>query len=245
VPDLSTADGKLKRAGLSEQLAGHLTDLIVDGAVAPYQALPTERELAKRFSVSMSVVREAIKGLAAIGLVEVRHGVGTFVKPRDQWNTSAPMMLLVQSEPGSVLDVLDVREPLEMLSVTEAARRGTDDDLQLVDSALEAMREGIDQPDAFVRADLAFHLALAKATHNRILMSVLQPLIEPIHECMLRGYQIQGAAERGLAEHEEIAADVRAHSVQQAQASMRRHMETNRAELIRLIDQPAENGAEG
>src|SRR5438067_3700781 len=98
---LPAGDGVLKRRGLSEQLAGHLTDLIVDGALPPFQAIPTERQLSKRYSVSVGVVREAIRSLAAIGLVEVRHGVGTFVKPAEQWNTGTPMLLLVQSEPSS------------------------------------------------------------------------------------------------------------------------------------------------
>src|SRR5581483_9220922 len=168
----------LRRARLGEQLAGHLTDLIVDGSLAPAQPLPTERELARQFSVSIGVVREAIKSLAAIGLVEVRHGVGTFVNPRERWNTATPMLLLVRSEPSSVLDVHDLRVPLEMVAVEWAAKRATAADLAGVAATLEGMRACLRQPQEFIAADLAFHLALARATHNRILLAVLQPLIE-------------------------------------------------------------------
>ena len=228
---MSTAQ-PLRRARLGEQLAGHLTDLIVDGTLAPAQPLPTERELARQFSVSVGVVREAIRSLAAIGLVEVRHGVGTFINTRERWNTATPMLLLVRSEPNSVLDVHDLRVPLEMAAVEWAAKRATAADLAGVAATLESMREGLRQPEEFIAADLAFHLALARATHNRILLAVLQPLIEPLQECMLRGFRIPVAAPRALAEHEQIAAAVAGRSVRLARDAMRRHLRTSRDELM-------------
>jgi GntR family transcriptional regulator, transcriptional repressor for pyruvate dehydrogenase complex len=232
---MSSAD-VLHRTKLSEQLASHLIERIVDGSFPPNRPLPTEREHARQFSVSVGVVREAIKGMAAMGLVEVRHGVGTFVKPRELWNTAAPMMLLVRSEPSSVIDVHDVRVPLEMAAVEWAATRATTEDLEALSGSVTQMRECLDRQaeEAFVAADLAFHLALARASHNRMLLLVLQPLIEPIHTCMLRGLLSPIAAPRSLMEHEEIAQALRDRSVRQARDAMHRHLQTSRNELLGL-----------
>jgi GntR family transcriptional regulator, transcriptional repressor for pyruvate dehydrogenase complex len=230
----------LQRRKLSEQLAGHLTDFVVDGTLAPGEALPPERELGRQYGVSVGVVREAIGSIAAIGLVDVRHGVGSFVNPRDLWNTAAPMLLLIQSEPSSVLAVHDVRAPLEYMSAETAVTMAGPSNMAEIDEALRRMAENVDQPEANVAADLDFHLALARATHNRILLTVLQPLIEPIHECMLRGTHVPTAARRAVSDHEEIAEAVRARAPREARAAMRRHMQTTREELMSLIDEGVE-----
>jgi GntR family transcriptional regulator, transcriptional repressor for pyruvate dehydrogenase complex len=226
----------LRRSKLSEQLAGHLTDLIVDGTLAPSESLPPERELAKQYIVSVGVVREAIRSLSAIGLLDVRHGVGSIVNPRELWNTSAPMLLLIQSEPNSVLAVHDVRSPLEVVSAETAATMAGPPDVQVLDDALGRMTANMDDLEANVAADLDFHLALARATHNRILLSVLQSLIEPIHECMLRGTHVRTAARLAITFHRAIADAVRAHSPHQARQAMLQHMEITREELMSLVD---------
>lgn len=226
----------IKRSKLSEQLAAHLTDLIVDGTLPPEQSFPPERELARQYGVSVGVVREAIRGLASMGLVDVRHGVGTFVKRREEWNTTAPMLLLIQSEPSSVLSVHEVRAPLEVVSAETAATMAGPADLAALDDALTRMSAHLDDPQANVDADLDFHLALARATHNRILLSVLSSLIGPIHECMLRGTHVSSAARAALVSHRKIVNAVRAHAPREAQTAMQQHMEMTRGELTSLID---------
>lgn len=229
---------KLQRGGLGSQIAVQLTDLIVEGTLTAAQPLPTERELAREFGVSIGVVREAIKSLSAMGLVEVRHGVGSFVNPREAWNTAAPMRLLVRSESSLVLEVYDVRAPLEMAAVEWAAQRATPADLEALDGALEHMRASLEDRESFVTADLEYHVALARAAHNGMLLTVLQPLLEPIRDCMLRITHIPIAATRAAMEHEEISAAVHAQRVTQARAAMRRHLGTTREELVALTKLP-------
>lgn len=226
----------LRRLRLSEQLASHLTDLIVDSSLLPSHSLPPERELAKQYGVSVGVVREAIRSIAALGLVDVRHGVGTFVNPREEWNTNAPMFLQVQSEPSSVLAVHDVRAPLEVMSAETAAALASPADIAALDQALDAMAGNLEDLEANVNADLNFHLALAHAAHNRILLSVLQSLIGPIHECMVRGgIIVPTAAERALTFHRTIVDAVRAHTPRDARHAMQTHMSSTREELLSLV----------
>ena len=238
----------LRRGGLSSQLATHLTDQIVAGTLAPAQALPTERELAQRFAVSVGVVREAIKSVAAMGLIEVRHGVGSFVNPRERWDTATPLLLLLRSDTSSVMDVYDVRAPLELLSAEWAAQRATGADVAALDAAIEHMRRSVDLAAPFAAADTAFHVALAAAAHNSILLAVLQPLIEPIRDCMLRIVELPVAAPRAIEEHTEIVAAVRARKVARARTAMRRHLLTTRDELTAIsatAPRSRAHGAEG
>jgi GntR family transcriptional repressor for pyruvate dehydrogenase complex len=152
------------------------------------------------------------------------------------------MLLLIQSEPSSVLAVHDVRAPLECMSAETAATMAGPGNIAEIDEALRRMAENVDRLEANVAADLDFHLALARATHNRILLTVLQPLIEPIHECMLRGTHVPTAARRAVTDHEQVAEAVRAHAPREARAAMRRHMQTTREELMSLIDEGVELG---
>jgi len=150
------------------------------------------------------------------------------------------MLLLIQSEPNSVLAVHDVRAALECMSAETAATMAGPDNLREIEESLERMEKDLDDPNANVAADLEFHLALARATHNGILLSVLQPLIEPIHECMLRGTHVPTAALRAVAYHRSIADAVRKRAPREARASMHQHMHTTREELMSLIDEGLE-----
>jgi DNA-binding FadR family transcriptional regulator len=235
----------IHRTKLSEQIAAHLTDLIVDGTLPPLQALPTEREFAKQYGVSVGVIREAIRILATGGLVDVRHGVGSVVNPRDLWNTAAPLLLMIQSEPGSVLSVHDVRTPLEVMSAETAATMADPVDLAAIDSALERMTAQVEDPEANVAADLDFHLALAKATHNRLLLSILQSLIEPIHECMLRGTHVPTAARHALKTHRSVVDAIHARAPKDARLAMERHMKDTRDELMTLLEEGVDMSRNG
>lgn len=231
-----------QRSKLSEQIAQRLTDQILDGSLPPSRALPSERELARQCGVSVGVIREALRSLAATGLLDIRHGVGSFVNPRDRWNTSTPILLLLMSEPSSVLSVHEVRTVLEVMSAERAAEMAGPEDLRALNDALTLMAEHLDHPEENVAADLDFHLALARATHNPILLSVLQPLIEPMHECMLRGTHVPAAARHALEAHRAILDAVRGHSPGRARGAMERHLQTTRQELETLADQQLRPG---
>ncbi len=231
-----------QRSKLSEQIAHRLTDQILDGSLPPLQCLPSERELARQCGVSVGVIREALRSLAATGLLDVRHGVGSFVNPRDRWNISTPILLLLMSEPNSVLSVHEVRAVLEVMSVERAAEMAGPEDLRALDTTLSRMAEHLDHPEENVADDLEFHLALARAAHNPVLLSVLQPLIGPMRECMLRGTHVPAAARHALEAHRLILDAVRAHSPERAREAMERHLQTTRQELETLVDQQLRPG---
>lgn len=158
-------------------LQGHvlqqLGQWIVKGGVAPGQALPTEPEIAAQFDVSKTVVREAIRGLAAKGMVQARTRLGTRVLPRDEWHILDPDVLTwqldVTPDQQFLRDFEEFRYAVEPTAARIAAQRATAADRLDIEGALDRMRENIDDADAYFAADLEFHTALLSATHNQLL----------------------------------------------------------------------------
>jgi GntR family galactonate operon transcriptional repressor len=158
-------------------LQGHLLQQlgqwIVSGGVAPGEALPIEPEIAAQFHVSKTVVREAIRGLAAKGMVQTRTRLGTRVRPRDDWHVLDPDVLTWQlgSEPDQdfLRDFEEFRYAVEPTAARIAAERARPMALRSIQAALERMQASIDDPDAYFTADLDFHVAILTATDNRLL----------------------------------------------------------------------------
>jgi GntR family transcriptional repressor for pyruvate dehydrogenase complex len=111
------------RQRLSDQVVAHLREMIVEGEIAAGETLPPERELARQFGVSGTVIREALNALSARGLVEIRHGVGSFVTTPDHWHTTEPIATRMRSGRANLLHVLEIRAAVEVLVSELAAER--------------------------------------------------------------------------------------------------------------------------
>ena len=149
---------------VAEEIAQHLVVLIRDGAMAAGTKLPTEQTLSRQFGVSRTVVREAISRLKSDGLVESRQGSGVSVIPsslRRSFKLHGAVL-----GPQQVIELLELRQPLEMASARRAAARYTSEDLHEIVAAQHRMMMSPDWSDEGVQADLDFHHAIAKATHN-------------------------------------------------------------------------------
>lgn len=169
-----------KRPRVRSDIQADLARMIASGAVLPGQNLPSEAELSLRFGVSRTVVREAIKGLEAKYLVRSRPRVGTIVLPREDW------ALLDAEVLGWVADYLDVaqfadavleaRRAIEPAAAELACSRASLADLAEVERALDAMAAAGGDPDSFTQADLAFHEALLRASHNPVFLQFIHSI---------------------------------------------------------------------
>ncbi len=162
-----TADfGQLKRSEhLPARIAGHIGKEIAEGRIVPGDRLPTEHILAKTFGVSRSVVREAIAELRNEGLVETRQGIGAFVtEATGRGSIRIEQTALYDRE--SFRSLFQLRMPLEIEAAGLAAVHHDDDDLKKLDEALALMTGAAKWTGEGIVADLAFHRALAAATHN-------------------------------------------------------------------------------
>ncbi len=160
------------RRGLHGQTVEVIARRILAGEIAPGATLDITA-LQAELDVSLTALREALKVLAAKGIVDARQKRGTFVRPRADWNLLDGDVIRWQFAEGAdprLLDKLhEVRSIIEPAAVRLAASRATDDDLTALDGALDEMAAAKGHPTAAVAADLSFHRALLAATHNELL----------------------------------------------------------------------------
>ncbi|MBD3655961.1 MULTISPECIES: FCD domain-containing protein [Marinobacter] len=160
---------------IAQEITYRLERLILDGGLAPGQKIPSERQLATRLDVSRSIIREALHELQGRGIIETRHGKGSFVSqivpgPEDE----RPLMQMFSGHPRTLYDLLEVREQLEGQAAQLAAERATRSDLHRITKAFERLEAA--DPLSNAPADHAFHQAIVEASHNPVLVHILSSL---------------------------------------------------------------------
>src|SRR5215468_7125056 len=152
--------------GIHGRVVNAIGEAIVKGRYRPGTLLPREPELIAKFGVSRTALREALKVLAAKGLVETRQRVGTRVRPPEQWNHFDPEITAWQLadgfRDGFVHDLIEFRQTMEPAAARLAAIRASPEDIADIAAALEAMEEGAarNDPAAYAEADASFHIRI-------------------------------------------------------------------------------------
>lgn len=222
---------------LANLLSEEFEHKIRQGLLHEGDKLPTESELVRSYDVSRTVVREALSKLQAAGLVETRHGIGTFVLPARQ--SASPMLSARElSESVDVLAVLELRISLETEAAGLAAQRRSEAHLQVMSEALQEFEHHFALGHDTVEHDLAFHLSIAQATGNRYFQDILQhfgTLLIPRNRIasMHTPARDPDYLRRVNREHEEIYAAIVRQDADSARAAMRIHL-TNSRERLRL-----------
>ncbi len=211
---------------LYENIVRQIEARIVAGEIKSGDQLPSENELAKQFAVSRTAVREAIKALREKRLVEVRPGVGTFITngTSDAVRHSLGMLMKFGQLSGSD-HLAEVREILEPEIAALAATRVTDEDIAAMRQAVESMDTALEDVDAFVEADLDFHLALAEATQNPVIPLLVDSIIDLLREERKQIGSVEGGLRRGQSHHKKILQAVMRRDAKLARKSMQDHLE--------------------
>ena len=167
-----------------ENIVTRIEQTILDGHFQVGAQLPSERELAEEFAVSRVVIREAVRNLEARGVVEVRHGSGTYVKALPGTMIEQSLTLLLRLEEASLLDLYVVRQALELVSAPRAAQYATTEEIEQLRQCLSDLQElatyAGDSDEAylaFIEKDTAFHCLVAEASHNLPLATILQSIL--------------------------------------------------------------------
>ena len=211
---------------LYEQIVQQIEGSIVDGSLKSGDQLPAERELAQRFGVSRTAVREAVKALREKGLVEAYSGRGTFITdgtPQAVRQSLDLMVKIGQSEASPHL--AEVRAILEPEIAALAAQRIQEPELATMREAVATMDRAGQNPDAYIEADLDFHLALAEGAANSLILSLLDSIIGLLREQRLGIFQVDGGPERGQIHHKRILDAVEQHNAEESRKAMRAHLE--------------------
>lgn len=216
---------QVQSSRLYEQIVAQIEGLILDGKLRPGDQLPSERELAGQFHVSRTAVREAVKALREKGLVEIQTGRGTFITEstgKAFRNTLGWMMKAGEGDPQA--DLVQVRDILEPEIAALAAKSATKRDLERLQNAVEAMDAALGDADVYIEADLEFHLALARATQNRLIPSLIDPIVDLLREQRKRIFLVAGGAERGQYHHKRILETVQRRDPEAARKAMHDHL---------------------
>ena len=226
-------DGRRRPRTLAHELVEALGDRIRDGRLSPGDKLSTEAALMAEFGVSRTVVREAISKLQASGLVETRHGIGTFVVGLGDGSSFriAPEQLATLRD---VVAMLELRIGVETEAAGLAAQRRTADNLLAMRDALDAFTQAVEAGRDAVSADFMFHLEISRATQNphfTNLMGTLGSMAIPrarLDPSAAPDLERQAYLRRVNAEHESILDAIANQDVEAARAAMRTHLANSR-----------------
>ncbi len=225
----------VRTSRLYEQIVQQVEESIHKGALKPGNQLPPERELAHQFGVSRTAVREAVKALREKGLVEAYPGRGTFVTDGTSHaiRQSLDRMIRIGQPEGSTY-LAEVREILEPEIAALAATRADAEDLTSMHEAVSIMDKAKRDSDAFIEADLDFHLALAEAAGNPLILTLIDSIVGLLREQRLRIFQVEGGPERGQYHHKKIMEAIERHDPLGAREAMKAHLRQVREDCREL-----------
>ena len=229
---MTEAFAPIERRKVYEQVSERLSAQI-GTTLQPGDALPSERELAERYRVGRSSVREALRMLESRGLIESR-GSGTFVIAPWRNPFQEPLSLVVAGEDVDRTQLFEVRRMLEAEAAALAAKRRSLGDLELMHEATDEMEAAIDSADAYVAADIRYHLVIAEATGNRLLLHLMQAIRERLTEMFGTVFKFPGGPERSIAQHRLITQAIAAEDAERARQAMTEHILRVEQELAQL-----------
>lgn len=215
----------VRSSRLYEQIVQQVEESIHKGALKPGDQLPPERELAQQFGVSRTAVREAVKALHEKGLVEAYPGRGTFITDGTSYSMrqSLDRMVKVGQAEGSAF-LAEVRAILEPEIAALAATRADAEDVSSMREQVAVMDGACKDPDAFIEADLDFHLALAEAAANPIILSLIDSIVGLLREQRMGIFQVEGGPERGQHHHKKILKAIELRDPTGAREAMKAHL---------------------
>lgn len=231
---------------LVDRVVKELEQLIIEGQLEPNTKLPPERELADQLGVSRTVLREAVRILVTKGLLETRHGVGTMVRQVTREQVVTPLNLFLRMQGGGEVsfdDLHQVRSILEIETAGLAASQATKEDINNLKKILADMVASQRDPEALASHDVNFHSAIAKTTHNPLLIVLIDSIRDLLQEYISRVTPYIDPQKDNLALHQKLLERIEAQDVEGARQAMRENldqMKRNNEMYLKLMA----NGAE-
>lgn len=202
-----------------------LKDMIVTGVYKPGEKLPNEASLCEQFGVSRITVREAMKKLSMMGLLDIRQGKGTFVKSVDLSVFMKPLYQLIDFEGVNIEAIFDAKQYIESGTVSMAAQRRTEEDVQRLEQILHDLHAAIEEENinSITHYDNAFHAELAKCARNPILQACIEAVEEINKNCVVRLSKSMALLDDCYQEHYEIYEAVKNQDVEAAEKAITNH----------------------
>lgn len=236
---------KIKRISLSDAVTDRIISQIQEGRYRAGDRLPTERELAEQLGVGRTSVREGLRFLEKLGVLEIRQGMGTVVRSLslgEVFEHLVPVQTIIELPDRDVRDIMHVRRVLEAESAQLAAQHATDRQLGRLEELLHGMAASLEKPRDYLEMDLEFHVVVAEAASNPVLAQLVN-LIRDIYtryfEIVLRDPEMNKTS---LGFHRRLYAALRDHDADAARQHILAHLSQAERDVLKLLNAEDENG---
>jgi len=224
----------IRRSKVYEEVARQIQNHIFEN-LKPGDVLPPERELAQRFGVSRSSVRDAIRSLELIGLLEPQQGRGTVVCEPSADAVVGPLTAVIMQKRKLVKELLDVRKVVEPPLARRAALHVTDSLIGELEQLLERQSAKVRKGEMAIEEDNEFHYRIARAADNAVLLQIVDVLMDTLHETREKSLQTGGRPQKSLAGHRRILAALEHRDPAASEKAMRQHIEEIEAIVLRKL----------
>lgn len=224
----------VRKATLLMEVVKSIADLMMRGVWRPGDMIPTEKELAVRFGVGRSTIREAIKSLAVFGILEARPGEGSFVQQPDSDVLSGAFLWGLLLGERNLDELVDVRILIECECAYLAAQKRDQADIDVLSDLLTKMENEHNKKE-LIALDNQFHIEIARISQNALLKNISQTIQRMVGVWFLPAYDRSDTRVDALAEHTAIFSAIQDANAADAKVAMRRHLEISGARLTEIM----------
>lgn len=222
----------VSRTTLTTAAFEQLISNVVNGTWKTGERLPPERDLCQQLGIARTSLREALKAMELIGMLNSKVGDGTFVCPRSEFLSRPMIWALMGIEKAELHDVMEARIIMEESSAGLAAERATNAQLEDINGAIQSMRDAIARDEPVLDADMQFHLAISNAAANPLLTNSLMMLRNSIRQGMLYKHLLPGISPKIVKAHAAVFNAIKRRDVEGAKKAMKDHLLAS----MRLVD---------
>jgi GntR family transcriptional regulator, transcriptional repressor for pyruvate dehydrogenase complex len=217
------------RTSLSDEIVQQIIDLVSRKVFKPGERIPSERDLCKQFGVGRTSLREALRSLTVMGILDVRLGEGTFVSEGTAKYLEKTLQWGFLLDPKVIEDLIETRIFLESQTAYLAAQRATEQNLEEIEQTIQGMKTSLEVSEKFLEYDLQFHLAVARATQNTSMSYLLNTTRVHLQEWIRKSLSVpreneDSTPEASLREHRRIFEALRSRKPEEARAAMADHI---------------------
>jgi GntR family transcriptional repressor for pyruvate dehydrogenase complex len=227
----------VSRTKLTASVFEQLLSYVVGGTWKAGDRIPPERDLCQQLGIARTSLREALKAMELVGMLDSRVGDGTFVCPRSEFLSRPLLWAFTGSDHDELQEIMEARTIIEENLAGLAAERGTDDQIKQIGDAVQMMRDSIARGDSSLEADMAFHIAVSTAAQNGVLLNAVQLLRNLMRQWIHYKLLIPDVPEVVLKRHIAIYKAIAARKPAAARTAMRQHLEETMTLVTHVVEQ--------
>jgi GntR family transcriptional repressor for pyruvate dehydrogenase complex len=227
-------ENPIKKINISESVLKRIVELIRNGDLKSGDKLPSIQLFSEKLQVGASSVREALKQLQIMGILEIKQGEGTFVKERVGLDSLSNYLgYLLDLKKQDILHLMEVRKIIERGAVALAAERASEDDINKLGNIIQRMREIIDEPPEFAEENVEFHLAIAEASKNPILSIIFNSVYDLFMKEQQVVAKMLNLKFESIESHINIWTAIKNHNINKAIKEMEKHLNHIQKTILR------------